>query len=357
MKHFIYVKVIIFCLIFYIDISFANDNNLNNNDNVKILWEKIQKISVSMPDNDKFDEKNVSTTYRRTRYYWTTLQTECMNQFWVSFLNAVKDNQIEKFARDYVAYFGMNGNDADLRWCLACPIMATNNFILIKEGDPRKSTLGVVDANQTSYWELTPEFKRFACEFNKTMIERSLSSKEIYQRMYCFMMWSADYPFNLENKHEHIDSVQHLIGLMEEGLNMDPSDPKFWFAIRWGLLLAYLCRQESIFDSIDKPLTADGILQKIKPLGENIRMLSSVSMIYSSTELRYVPIASDSRLPPFKLPQNPFPNIQNNTKLAKQHYQHIVPKNVDPITREMFNDVNMFNSKFLEKICIKKAIK
>lgn len=366
MKYFICTSVFLLCLSFAIGGTIAGDDRKNGNDISKTFWNEWRNVSVSFPDNSEYAPNNENNKDRRTYYYWTTLQEKCMNLFFVGLDDAAKNNQIEKFARDYVSYFGTEGDDADLRWCLACPIMASNNFALIKEGDPRKTTLWAIDGNATTYWEFTPEFKRFAREFNKAIIERSLESKDIYQRMYQFAMWNAEFPLKHGNKNEYVDSIRNLMAYMEEGFKTNATDHKFWFSVRWALILAYLCRQESIFNDVNYPPIAydkfsstikpleDRMLPKMRPLGDNVRMLFSASMVYSKDEERFVPV--DSRLPPFDLPRKPFPpqqKIQNNPKTTTQH-KLAIPKDIDPITPVMFNEIGKnFNTKFLEKVQVR----
>lgn len=354
MKKFICASVFLFCLFLPFSLSKTTVGEDNKSNIAKVFWEGLQNISVSFPDTKNFNPANENNRYYRTIYYWTTLQEKCMYLFFTGFSDAVKNNQIEKFARDYASYFGTAGDESDLRWCMACPILANNSFVFIKEGDPRKSSLWANNKNQTSYWVFTPEFQRFACEFNKTIIERSLASKEIYGRMYWFTMWCAENPLNLCNKNEYFDSIKRLFEIIEEGLRTDKSDPKFWFAIRWVLVLAYLCRQESIFNDIKESITPDKILSKLRPVGDNVRMLFSTSMLYSKDEGRFVPV--DPRLPPFDLPKKPFP-VQEDTLTTKKVTIRSAPKDIDPITSDMFIEIiKGFNTKFLEKVRIEKPM-
>jgi hypothetical protein len=105
-------------------------------DIAKAMWQEIKSIKplAPMPKtiNIKTNEFPIERFYIDDDMYtyWVHISDGCQNAFVKALARAHKNNQIDSFAREYIELFGKEGSELDMRWALACPLLASSSSAL-----------------------------------------------------------------------------------------------------------------------------------------------------------------------------------------------------------------------------------
>ena len=129
--------------------------------------------------------------------YWHPISEQCQDIFIVGLSKAASIGQIEEFAKEFALKFGTDGAEADMRWVLACLILAYNSELMSV----------VRPLKQSAPFGKNEIFYQFAIAFNKAIVENCLKSNDYYRRMHWLILWAGD---NDMVRHENAASITGL---------------------------------------------------------------------------------------------------------------------------------------------------
>ena len=219
--------------------------------------------------------------------YWKPISETCQDAFIEGLSKAVAAEKIEEYAQEFAAKFGTEGAHADIRWGLACPLLAFNS----------KSVLFKENTNDA--------FKKFSIAFDKAVVENCLKSKEYYKRLHWFVLWRGDGPF-MHNGERLVESLDEYFQDILEG-KVDETNLEFWHATRYFLSIVYLCSWEDNLIGYEKPLNTENVQELVRRFGK-LCFLMTTHVVYNPEESQYV-LDQKYRLPPIELPNRPFPEV------------------------------------------------
>jgi hypothetical protein len=340
--------LIIVCVLFFVSESliFGRDKGTDIADDV---WNKIKAIEpLKEPAAEfLFCESNYSIIQEiyidgLMSEYWFHLAKNCQDIFCRGLAEAAKHNQIESFAKAYVAKFGSDDTMSDMRWAISCPVLAALSDLIFD--DTIKKTL-------------SEEFKIFTTYYNKAIIEHSLASDVFYKRIVWFTLWAGNKPFREKNK------TRFAINLFEtfedyctniEKRKWTENDYEYWMAIRYFLIIIYLCDWEEtlkLYKMSSNNFNKENVTKIRKHFIRQNTFLLVPQPVFDREKIKYETDLSNLtyRLPPIELPTNPLPEYKYKWETMKSKKIKDLPR----VSKMYFNDYLGLTYEFLYKVSSK----
>ena len=225
--------------------------------------------------------------------YWHSISEKCHVVFLEGLLQSAKNNQVKEYAKEFASKFSTEDAEADIRWVLACPILAYNSRHMLSLN---KDENGV--------------FYQFSLAFNQAVVENCLRSKDYYERMHWLILWAGDGPFMHESKGERSDELINWLEFSFKdifGGKINENDLQFWYALRFFLSLAYLCDYEDNLIGYEGPFDLKYILKVKEGFAKHCCLM--VTHIRYNPETTKYETNGNLLLPAIELPNRPFPEI------------------------------------------------
>jgi hypothetical protein len=343
--------VVVVCTLFFSNVCFVYGHG-KGTDIANDVWDKIKAVSaLKEPDTkfmvDEFTYSSIIDIYADIpmNNYWFHLAKTCQDIFCIGLAEADKHGQIETFAKTYVSKFGSGDTMTDMRWAIACPILATlSDKILYK---PEKEIL-------------SEKFKIFAMYYNKAIIDNSLTSDTFYKRIVWFTLWAGNKPFKWSNK-MFFSSKDDLLGDLEDHfMNIEKdvwveNSYEYWHAMRYFLVIIYLCDWENtlkMYKVSSTNLNKENYNKISRHFVRQNALLLVPRPLYNPTKLKYeIDISKlTNHLPPFELPIRPLPEYIFKWEALRNKNIKTFPR----VSKIYFNDSMGWTLEFLHKVSAKK---
>jgi hypothetical protein len=323
----------LFLLLFVVSVRFVLgdepvDRGVDGKEIAETMWKEIQAASSEqkMPKEIRLDEYPFSTLANEDVVYvydyWSDISEQCRKAFRRGLEKAKVANQIELFAQTYVSFFGTKGAAADIRWVMACPLVALPSYFYCKK---------------TPNSPCIEEYDEFALVFCKTIVLKSIQSKEFRRRVHILTLWSGQGPFMVCNKmndtyYEFIYFLRRFIRKIQREELVD-TDVEYWVAIRYFMSIAYLCDLDQVLaDKLTKP-TSSNVIKASEDMSFRLYHLTS-PYVYSSNKYRY-DLCNEPRLPPIDPPAYPFEEVE---KLSVEERELVLPRISGSLFRHELNE-------------------
>jgi hypothetical protein len=341
--------ITIVCELFFVGIcsSYGQDKGT---DIANDVWNKIKMVQALEEPNKKFMIDESMYSFIEDIYidesmgkYWGHLAKNCQDIFCSGLLDASKNNQIDTFAKTYVSKFGNGDTMLDMRWAIACPILATLSDKILHK--PEKEIL-------------SDEFKKFALHYNKAIIDNSLSSETFYKRIVWFTLWSGNKPFRWKNKMP-FSSIDDLLREFEDHyMNIEKgiwaeNNYEYWHIIRYFLVIVYICDWEDtlkMYKVSSSNFNKENYNKICRHFVRQNTLLLVPRPIYDTTKLKYETDISKltNHLPPLELPVRPLPEYMFQWEVSKNI------KTFPRVSKVYFNDSLGQTLDFLHKVSVKQ---